>query len=93
MKRRLTSRAYRDIENILTYIQEQNPRAAEVIAERIEHTLDLICEMPLIGRPSGRPGARERPVRHAPLLVVYQLTGDTIEVLSVFHTSRNPNQK
>ncbi len=43
MKRRLTSRAYRDIENILTYIQEQNPRAAEVIAERIEHTLDLIC--------------------------------------------------
>lgn len=93
MKRRLTSRAYRDVENILTYIQERNPQAAGAIAERIEHTLDLICEMPLIGRPSDRPGARECPVRHAPLLVVYQLTGDTIEVLSVFHTSRDPNQK
>ena len=93
MKRRLTSRAYRDIENILTYIQERNPRAAETIVERIENTLDLICEMPLIGRPSGRPGAREHPVRHTPLLVVYQLTGDTIEVLTIFHTSRDPRDK
>ena len=93
MKRRLTSRAYRDIENILTYIHERNPQAAASIAARIQHTFDLICEMPPIGRPSGRPGARERPVRQAPLLVIYQITSDAIEVLSVFHTSRDPGEK
>ena len=42
MKLRLTSRAYRDIENILTYIQERNSRAAETIVERIVNPGDKI---------------------------------------------------
>lgn len=93
MKRRLTSRAYRDLENVLSYIHERNPRAATTVAERVEATLDLICEMPLIGRQSARPGTREFPVARAPLLIVYRIASDQIEVLTIFHTSRDPSEK
>ena len=93
MKRRLTSRAYRDLENILSYIHERNPRAAMTLAERVEATLDLICEMPLIGRQSVRSGTREFPVARAPLLIVYRIISDHIEVLTVFHTSRDLDGK
>ncbi len=93
MRRRLTARAYRDLDNILTYIEERNPQAAVTIAERIEQTLDLIGEMPLVGRKSARPGTREFPVSRTPLLVIYKVTGDTIEVLTIFHTSRDPLDK
>lgn len=59
----------------------------------IEETFDLIGSMPLIGRLSARPETRELGVSHFPLLVVYRITNDTIEILTIFHTSRNPKHK
>ena len=93
MKLRITSRAFRDIDNILSYIQHRNPTAATAIAARIDRTLNLIREMPLIRRKSTRRGLRERPVPRTPILIIYAVSHDRIEIVSVFHTFRDPRGK
>ena len=93
MKLRLTTRAYSDLTNIADYIEQESPAAASRVIQRIERTLALIRTSPMIGRRSARPGTHEFPVTGLPLLVVYRLAGDTIEVLTIFHTAQNPDKK
>ncbi len=85
MTYRLTSRAYRDLEQLLSFLAEQDPHAAEVLLRRLEHTLTFIPCAPRIGRVGTRPKTRELPVPHTPVLVVYRVT-EHIEVLTIFHT-------
>ena len=95
MRLRLTSRAHRDLVSITSYLAEdqRNPRAARIVLERIERALARIQAMPRIGRESARPDTRELSVPGLPFIVVYRLRHDTIEVLTVFHTSQDPNKK
>lgn len=93
MKVRLTTRAHRDLANIVSFIEKENPSAAATVAQRIEAALNGIAEMPMIGRKSVRPNTREFVVRGLPLLIVYRLTTDVIEVITIFHTSQDPNEK
>ena len=93
MKLRLTTRAYGDLTNIANYIEKESPAAARRVIQRIEQTLTLIQTAPMIGRKSARPDTHEFPVTGLPLLVVYRLTGDTVEVLTIFHTAQNPDKK
>ena len=93
MKLRLTARAHRDLVNIAEFIEEDDPAAAARVVGRIEATLNLISEMPKLGRPSARTGTRESPVRGLPLLVVYRLAPGEIEILTIFHTSRDPDDR
>ena len=95
MKLRLTSRAHRDLLSITSYIAEeqQNPQAARIVLERIEHALARIQTMPHIGRESARPDTRELTVSRLPFIIVYRVRTDTIEILTVFHTSQDPDKK
>ena len=93
MKLRLTTRAYNDLDALATYLEQESPSAARRVIERIEATLRLLQTAPLIGRRSARPGTHEFPVRGLPFLVVYRIAVDTIEVLTIFHTSQDPEKK
>jgi plasmid stabilization system protein ParE len=93
MKLRLTSRAARDLTGIAQYIEQVNPAAARRVVQRIERTHRLIQRSPLIGRHSARPHTHEFPVTGLPLLIVYRIVGDTVEVLTIFHTSQDPDKK
>lgn len=93
MKLRVTARANRDLERIADYIVTENPVAAPRVLERIERTFSILLDAPFIGRPSERAGLREMPVPDLPFLVVYRVASDAVEVLTVFHTSRDPGQK
>ena len=93
MRYRLTTRAHRDLVNLLTYLGKESPQAAQYGAVQIEKTLDLLIQMPRLGRSSLRPDTREIGVSHFPLLVVYRINADVIEILTIFHTSRNPEDK
>jgi toxin ParE1/3/4 len=42
-----------------------------------------------IGRPSLAPGLRELSVRHAPYVIVYRISGDTVDILAVYHTAQD----
>jgi plasmid stabilization system protein ParE len=88
MKRRILPRAARDLAEIEAYISEENPEAASDVASRIRRALDLITDRPEIGRLTPTARLREWSIPGLPYIIPYRVRGDMVEVLRVFHTSR-----
>ena len=90
-----TPQALADLDRVLTYIAERNPRAATSIAQRIEATVATIPLMPLAGRYDRETGVFCRVVPRLPLLIIYNLNheDDVAEIIAVFHTSRDPDSR
>ncbi len=93
MRLRLTARANRDLLNIAEYINRENPAAATSVCQRIEQSLMLLESAPYIGRKGQLAGVRELLVRGLPFLIIYQIKDVDIQVLTIFHTSRSPENK
>jgi plasmid stabilization system protein ParE len=95
MKLRRSSEAQRNLANILEYIavEQQNPIAAWDVLERIERTFEVLLDQPQIGRRSERPNTRKLTIAGLPFCVIYRIAGDTIEVLTIFHESQDPEKK
>ena len=87
-----TPRALDDVAAILEQISEDDPAAARRVAARLEATVSLLADAPLIGRRRLDRGEHIRtfPARPFPYLVVYQVEEDRIVILTVWHMSRNP---
>lgn len=88
MKRHILPRAVRDIAEIEAYINDENPAAAANVASRIRKAFDLITDRPDIGRPAPIPQLREWSIPGLHYIIPYRVRGDTVEILRVFHTSR-----
>ena len=88
-----TPEAADDLDNVLSYIAERNPTAAASVAARIDRTVSNILYFPHAARLDAETGARECVVRGLPLLIIYTVTDDLIEIIAVFHTSRDPRHK
>jgi len=52
MKIRLTPNTANELDELLAYIESDNPQAATIVADRIERSFDFLAEYPYIGRPS-----------------------------------------
>ncbi|OGG91818.1 hypothetical protein A3H16_01735 [Candidatus Kaiserbacteria bacterium RIFCSPLOWO2_12_FULL_53_8] len=48
---------------------------------------------PRAARFDGETDSYERPIPGLPMLLIYTITDDLVEVIGVFHTSRNPKTK
>jgi addiction module RelE/StbE family toxin len=70
------------------YIQAQNPEAARSIINRIEKVINQLQFFPMSGRPGRRSNTRELVVTRTPFIVVYRVSEDSLEILSLFHTSK-----
>ena len=90
MRLRLTTRAYNDLEAISSFFEERNPQAATALFAVFERVFEGLQTMPLRGRETDIPHVRCVVIPRIPYRVFYRLTADTIEILSVFHTSRDP---
>jgi len=91
MRIRLTSRAYNELEQISEYISERDPRTAVAIFAVLDRIFSRLREMPYQGQTTDVPSVRCLVVSQFPYKVFYRVAGDTIEVLSIFHTSQNPD--
>ncbi|MDH2092175.1 type II toxin-antitoxin system RelE/ParE family toxin [Rhizobium pusense] len=84
--------ARRDYLDILRYIADDNPDAAERVAVAIERTGDELGEF-ATGRPGRVTGCYEKPVSRLPYIIAYELTSlggqEVIAILRVIHTSRD----
>ena len=89
----LTRQASADLEDVLGYIAKHNISAASGVAARIDRTLSIVGDFPGAGRFDSETGAREWPVTGLPLLVIYTIQTDFVEVIGIFHTSRDPHTK
>lgn len=87
MKIEWSHRARDDIDQIISYIAQDDPVAAYDLVDRILSAVEEnLPENPEMGRPGRVDGTRELIV-HANYLVAYQVA-DTIQILSVVHAAR-----
>ena len=81
--------ALRDLQAILDYIHERDPRAAQGVLGAIRRLADLLPANPKLGKPGRHRGTRELYVAGLPYVIVYRLTSDAVSVVSVLHTARD----
>lgn len=93
MKILYTEEALADLEGFLSYIAERSPAAAASVAARIDAAIADLALFPLASRLDPETGVRERVVRGVPLLIIHTVSDDLIEIVAIFHTSRDPAAK
>lgn len=92
MNIRLTQRANRDLHQISKYFTERDPVVASAIFTSLDRIFSHLQTMPLLGRATDIQSVRCIVVPRYPYKVFYRLTADTIEVLTIFHTSQDPKK-
>ena len=89
MRVRYTDTALAEIQQIFSYIETDNPRAAAVVVAQVEHTIGLIGNFPRMGPVKYRQVVRMLPVRRYPqYLVFYAIEGNEVVILNVRHAAR-----
>ena len=88
-------RARQDILEIIAYIAERNPQAAELVFAAYERSLTSLARSPQIGwlYPTDNPrlsGLRAFPIgRFRSYLIFYRHTADSLDVIRVLHGRRD----
>ena len=86
--------ALADLDEIVRYVGQYSPAAATRVVNRIHQVIyGTIDRFPQSGRPNPANNTREYAVPGLPYLVIYIPTAELIDVISIFHTSRNPGAK
>ncbi len=80
--------ALTDLEEILSFISADNPKAAVKIAARIRQCVTLLSDQPGLGRPGRVPNTRELVIAGTPFIIPYRVVADEIQILRVIHGSR-----
>ena len=77
--------AIEDRDAIFDYIEEDRPRAAVVVDDRIRTQVRQLLQFPETGRPGRIEGTRELVISRTPNIPAYRITGDTVRILRVLH--------
>jgi toxin ParE1/3/4 len=77
--------AIEDRDGIFNYIEEDSPRAAVVVDDRIRAQVRQLLQFPETGRPGRIEGTRELVIGRTPYIAAYRVTGDTVRILRVLH--------
>jgi toxin ParE1/3/4 len=85
-----TRPALSDLIGIRRYIAADAPSAAEEVARGVTQAVERLMLFPASGRPGRKPRTRELVVSTMPYLVVYDVRADTVRILRVLHTARQP---
>lgn len=80
--------ALADRDEIFSYIEADNPRAAAEIDERIVAAARRLVEFPESGRPGRISGTRELVISRTPYIAAYVVMADRVRILRVLHGAR-----
>jgi len=83
-----TKPARQDLREIFEYIAEENPRAARALLAEIKERVTVLQHTPHLGRKGRVEGTRELVLSGTHYLLPYQIKNQQIQILAVFHTSR-----
>lgn len=87
--RLVLSERFRDeIRREYEFLRSGNPDAARTVIERIVKACLRLREFPKSGRVGRRSGAWELVVPGLRYIVVYDIADERVELLMLFHTSR-----
>ncbi|MFN0107074.1 MAG: type II toxin-antitoxin system RelE/ParE family toxin [Bryobacteraceae bacterium] len=95
MEIRWSPEAVGDIENIVKYIQKDNPEAARRVAESLYNRIDALTTAPYSGRPGRLEGSREIVFSSIPYIGVYRVNAkdNVIEVSRIYHGAQSFDKK
>ena len=80
-----------DLIEILDYISQRNPIAADKLEQTLNEAVEKLAESPYSARLGRVSGTREK-IAHPNYIIVYRVFTDKIEILNIVHSSRNyPN--
>jgi toxin ParE1/3/4 len=77
-----------DIDNIASYISQDDPVAAKKSVLEIWRVSNLLKNQPHAGHPGRVTGTREIYVFGTSYIIPYRIKNDEIQILRVLHTSR-----
>jgi plasmid stabilization system protein ParE len=81
--------AVESLRSLHAWIATENPIAARQVAQAIRTATFRLGDFPSSGRIGMVPGTREIVLANLPYLIVYRIHDQRVEILRVFHTSRN----
>ena len=76
--------AREDLRGIISYIAERNEAAAMNLGQAIEACAERLPDHPFLYRTGRVPGTREAVV-HPNYILVYQVTADAVEIVTLVH--------
>lgn len=76
--------AVEHLTHLRSYIARDNPKAANRVATALLNAVELLAELPNLGRPGRVAGTRELVVPGTPYVIPYRIRGDRLEVIAVF---------
>lgn len=86
--------ALADLDEIARYISQKDPEYAKRVIARIHQVIfGAIDVLPLSGRSNPANSTREFAIPGLPYLVIYLAVADVVDVVAIFHTSRDPSMK
>jgi addiction module RelE/StbE family toxin len=84
-----TTQALEDVEAICQFIARDAPRYAQVFATQVFEAVERLQTFPKSGRSVPEVGQENiREIIHGNYRIIYRLTNDVIQILTVYHSSR-----
>lgn len=83
-----TEPARQDLRGIFEYIAEENPKAARSFLSEIKERVCVLVDEPQLGRVGRVEGTRELVLTGTHYILPYRVKSQQIQILAVFHTSR-----
>lgn len=80
--------AIRDLTALRQFITQDNPQAAQRIADKILERTTLLKAHPLLGKVGRLHGTREIVVTGTPYTLIYLPRADDLTVLRIFHQAQ-----
>lgn len=72
----------------LAYLADRSEPAASKLQDRVEATVESLAKRP-VGRPGYAEDTFEKIIPKTSYVLVYELSGDELRVLRLFHMSQN----
>lgn len=88
LKVRWTRRAHQQLDTSLSYLAEDSPQAAQLIAQRLYDAEQVLANNPAVGRPGRVSGTREWVVNGAPYLIGYTVHDNELVILALLHSKQ-----
>ena len=88
MQIRWTKKALRDFEQAVQYIANNDPAAAQTVAQKIWKDTQLLKRHPGLGGPGRIETTRELVIPKLPFIIPYTEKNGIISILRILHASR-----
>ncbi|MGX1025110.1 type II toxin-antitoxin system RelE/ParE family toxin [Flavobacterium sp. CS20] len=85
----LSDEAELDLDKSYEFYYENNPKVADTFFQRIKLGFENIKENP-VTFPIAHKDVRKYVIKKFPFVIYYRIINTSIQVIAIFHTSRNP---